>query len=57
MINICKVFVYALGIFAIVSCFNSNTPAQEDVEQIQSLPVRFAIDRAGLVGADGPTHA
>ncbi|MCB9957084.1 MAG: 1-deoxy-D-xylulose-5-phosphate synthase [Rhodospirillaceae bacterium] len=24
---------------------------------IQSLPVRFAIDRAGLVGADGCTHA
>ena len=24
---------------------------------LQSLPVRFAIDRAGLVGADGPTHA
>jgi 1-deoxy-D-xylulose-5-phosphate synthase len=24
---------------------------------IQCLPVRFAIDRAGLVGADGPTHA
>lgn len=24
---------------------------------IQSLPVRFGIDRAGLVGADGPTHA
>jgi 1-deoxy-D-xylulose-5-phosphate synthase len=24
---------------------------------VQSLPVRFAIDRAGLVGADGPTHA
>jgi len=24
---------------------------------IQSIPVRFAIDRAGLVGADGPTHA
>src|SRR5690606_17904921 len=24
---------------------------------IQALPVRFAIDRAGLVGADGPTHA
>ena len=21
------------------------------------MPVRFAIDRAGLVGADGPTHA
>ncbi|MFO1142017.1 MAG: 1-deoxy-D-xylulose-5-phosphate synthase, partial [Amaricoccus sp.] len=24
---------------------------------LQRLPVRFAIDRAGLVGADGPTHA
>jgi len=24
---------------------------------IQQLPVRFAMDRAGLVGADGPTHA
>jgi 1-deoxy-D-xylulose-5-phosphate synthase len=24
---------------------------------IQRLPVRFAIDRAGFVGADGPTHA
>ncbi len=24
---------------------------------IQGLPVRFAIDRAGLVGQDGPTHA
>ena len=24
---------------------------------IQNLPVRFGIDRAGLVGADGPTHA
>ncbi len=24
---------------------------------IQNLPVRFPIDRAGLVGADGPTHA
>ena len=24
---------------------------------IQRLPVRFAVDRAGLVGADGPTHA
>ncbi len=24
---------------------------------IQNLPVRFALDRAGLVGADGPTHA
>lgn len=24
---------------------------------IQNLPVRFAIDRAGVVGADGPTHS
>lgn len=24
---------------------------------IQNLPVRFALDRAGLVGADGQTHA
>ena len=24
---------------------------------VQGLPVRFAVDRAGLVGADGPTHA
>lgn len=23
---------------------------------LQKLPVRFALDRAGLVGADGPTH-
>ena len=39
MINIFKTFLYALGVFAIVSCFNSNTPANEDAEQIQSLPV------------------
>lgn len=24
---------------------------------VQNLPVRFALDRAGIVGADGPTHA
>ena len=24
---------------------------------VQGLPVKFAVDRAGLVGADGPTHA
>ena len=24
---------------------------------VQNLPVVFAIDRAGLVGADGPTHS
>ncbi len=38
MINIFKMFVYALGVFAIVSCFNANAPAKEDAEQIQSLP-------------------
>jgi len=26
-------------------------------DAIQRLPVRFVLDRAGLVGADGPTHA
>src|SRR5262249_14297835 len=31
-------------------------PGGHDVA-IQGLPVRFALDRAGLVGADGPTHA
>ncbi|CAM8983632.1 unnamed protein product [Rhodiola kirilowii] len=29
--------------------------AVHDVD-LQKLPVRFALDRAGLVGADGPTH-
>ncbi|XP_028775422.1 probable 1-deoxy-D-xylulose-5-phosphate synthase 2, chloroplastic [Neltuma alba] len=29
--------------------------AAHDVD-LQRLPVRFAVDRAGLVGADGPTH-
>ncbi|GAY48428.1 hypothetical protein CUMW_111590 [Citrus unshiu] len=33
-------------------CFDQ---AAHDVD-LQKLPVRFAIDRAGLVGADGPTH-
>ena len=43
---------------AIYSTFLQRAYAQvvHDVA-IQSLPVRFAIDRAGLVGADGPTHA
>ncbi|MEZ5450837.1 MAG: hypothetical protein R3E89_18355 [Thiolinea sp.] len=31
-------------------------PAIHDVA-IQNLPVVFALDRAGLVGADGPTHS
>ena len=43
---------------AIYSCFLQRAYDQivHDVV-LQRLPVRFAIDRAGLVGADGPTHA
>lgn len=43
---------------AIYSCFLQRAYDQvvHDV-MLQRLPVRFAIDRAGLVGADGPTHA
>lgn len=43
---------------AIYSTFLQRTYDQvvHDVA-IQGLPVRFIIDRAGLVGADGPTHA
>lgn len=32
-----------------------NLKVVHDVD-LQKLPVRFAMDRAGLVGADGPTH-
>ena len=44
-------------------CASYSTFLQRGYDQIvhdvalQNLPVRFAIDRAGLVGADGPTHA
>ena len=44
-------------------CAMYSTFLQRGYDQIvhdvalQNLPVRFAIDRAGLVGADGPTHA
>ena len=38
MINIFKMVVYAFGVFAIVSCFNSNAPTKDDDAQIQSLP-------------------
>ena len=38
------------------SCSAAYDQVVHDVA-IQNLPVRFAIDRAGLVGADGPTHA
>jgi 1-deoxy-D-xylulose-5-phosphate synthase len=45
-------------VVAIYSCFLQRAYDQivHDVA-LQRLPVRFAIDRAGLVGADGPTHA
>ena len=48
----CKPFV------AIYSTFLQRAYDQvvHDVA-IQNLPVRFMVDRAGLVGADGPTHA
>lgn len=44
--------------FAVYSTFLQRAYDQiiHDVA-IQNLPVRFAIDRAGLVGGDGPTHA
>ncbi len=43
---------------AIYSCFLQRAYDQvvHDVA-LQRLPVRFALDRAGLVGSDGPTHA
>ncbi|CAM8979496.1 unnamed protein product [Rhodiola kirilowii] len=42
---------------AIYSSFmqRAYNQAVHDVD-LQKLPVRFALDRAGLVGADGPTH-
>ncbi len=45
-------------VVAIYSCFLQRAYDQivHDVA-LQHLPVRFAIDRAGLVGNDGPTHA
>jgi len=45
-------------VVAIYSCFLQRAYDQivHDVA-LQHLPVRFSIDRAGLVGADGPTHA
>jgi len=36
-------------------CSMSIPQVVHDVD-LQKLPVRFAMDRAGLVGADGPTH-
>ncbi|PKA64821.1 putative 1-deoxy-D-xylulose-5-phosphate synthase, chloroplastic [Apostasia shenzhenica] len=40
-------------------CFDVGIAEQHAVVHdvdLQKLPVRFALDRAGLVGADGPTH-
>jgi len=36
-------------------CLMWSMQVAHDVD-LQKLPVRFALDRAGLVGADGPTH-
>ncbi|KAG1327753.1 1-deoxy-D-xylulose-5-phosphate synthase 1, chloroplastic [Cocos nucifera] len=41
--------------FPLSSISSSSTNVIHDVD-LQKLPVRFAMDRAGLVGADGPTH-
>ncbi|RXH72072.1 hypothetical protein DVH24_025573 [Malus domestica] len=41
-------------------CFDVGIAEQHAVVHdvdLQKLPVRFAMDRAGLVGADGPTHS
>ncbi|CAN1284000.1 Probable 1-deoxy-D-xylulose-5-phosphate synthase, chloroplastic [Linum perenne] len=41
------------------NCFDVGIAEQHAVVHdvdLQKLPVRFAMDRAGLVGADGPTH-
>jgi len=36
--------------------FSMSIPQVVHDVDLQKLPVRFAMDRAGLVGADGPTH-
>ncbi|XP_015693230.2 1-deoxy-D-xylulose-5-phosphate synthase 1, chloroplastic isoform X2 [Oryza brachyantha] len=46
-------FIYAIVDDATVA--GAAVQVVHDVD-LQKLPVRFAMDRAGLVGADGPTH-
>ena len=54
---ICRVVTEGFKPYAaIYSTFTKSTRQVVHDIAIQSLP-RFAIDRAGLVGADGPTHA
>ncbi|KAL8161935.1 hypothetical protein V2J09_013424 [Rumex salicifolius] len=43
------------GIKPFCTIYSSFMQRVHDVD-LQKLPVRFAMDRAGLVGADGPTH-
>lgn len=44
-----------LSFLTFVGKFHLKCQVIHDVD-LQKLPVRFAMDRAGLVGADGPTH-
>ena len=37
-------------------CLTRHDTLSLAASRVQSLPVRFMIDRAGLVGNDGPTH-
>lgn len=40
----------------LIRMFSMSIPQVVHDVDLQKLPVRFAMDRAGLVGADGPTH-
>lgn len=48
-----------IQLILVAQCFLSVCFASQVVHDVdlQKLPVRFALDRAGLVGADGPTHS
>ena len=51
----CIFFLLFLFLFLIMPMSGDDAQVAHDVD-LQKIPVRFAIDRAGLVGADGPTH-
>lgn len=52
-------FFMVIQLMLVAQCFLSVCFASQVVHDVdlQKLPVRFALDRAGLVGADGPTHS
>lgn len=52
-----QIYKYSLSINRLLNFLRFLLKIQvvHDVD-LQRLPVRFAMDRAGLVGADGPTH-